>query len=284
MCYNSANDVWLNLIHRIIYSGNDVEPRGIRCREILSHTSVVDMSRCITTGRPRLGYKFLTAEAWWILTGRNDVESIKKYSSHISSFSNDGVRFDGAYGPKVVDQVRYVVETLEKDPESRQAVIEIWRPNPRPSKDVPCTIAAQWMVRKDRDNVPRLHCFDTMRSSDTWLGWPYDVFNFSMLSAYLALTLRINFKLRYLELGNLHLTAASQHLYVDPKADGANNIPYSLDDAKEIAGNFSPPEYSPLNLEDYHDPGMLVEHLANCKDGVNDGIAWVQELQGVRVG
>ena len=48
----------------------------------------------------------------------------------------------------------------------------------------------------------------TMRSSDTWLGWPYDVFNQSMTAAWIALETDKN-----LRLGKLVLNCGSQHLY-----------------------------------------------------------------------
>jgi thymidylate synthase len=155
------------------------EVRGLQTMEILSHQTEVDMSYPIVTLKARkLGYKFMCAEAWWILTGQNTVETIKPYSKEIERFSDDGVYYNGAYGPRIVDQLTYAVDCLAKDPSSRQAIIEIWRPNPRDSKDVPCTIAVQFLIR---DN--HLYCIDTMRSSDLWLGWPYDIFNFTMLSA-----------------------------------------------------------------------------------------------------
>jgi thymidylate synthase len=50
-----------------------------------------------------------------------------------------------------------------------------------------------------------------MRSSDAWLGWPYDIFSFSMISAFLALRLRM--RGLKVDLGNVYLTAGSQHLY-----------------------------------------------------------------------
>ena len=62
----------------------------------------------------------------------------------------------------------------------------------------------------------RLHCFDTMRSSDIWLGWPYDVFNMSMISRYVLLYLKSIDEIAIdhdIELGNLYLTAGSLHLY-----------------------------------------------------------------------
>jgi thymidylate synthase len=272
----SANLAWLQLLSDITETGLACAPRKLRILELLAHTTWVDMNRPIVTvpGR-KLGYRFLAAEAWWILTGHNDVASIEPYSKHIAACSNDGVRFDGAYGPRIVDQLRYVIDTLEDDPDSRQAVLEIWRPNPRPSKDVPCTLTIQWMIRDGH-----LHCIDTMRSSDAWLGWPYDTFNFSMLSAYNLLELRERAMwFDNLRLGSLYLTAGSSHLYIDPKADGAEHIPYSLNDVQRVLTQTDASEtYQPFILTEFKYPQQLIEHLEACKDK-HGRMSWMREFQ-----
>jgi thymidylate synthase len=134
------------------------------------------------------------------------VKDIAPWAPSIRRFSDDGVRFFGAYGPKVVDQIHYVVDKLDEDILTRQAVINIWRERPPKTKDVPCTLSAQWMIRHGR-----LHVIDTMRSSDCWLGWPYDVFTFTMISLMILLLLRKRGIM--LQLGSLNLHAASQHIY-----------------------------------------------------------------------
>jgi thymidylate synthase len=279
----TANNVWLDLIEGILERGSESAPRNIRIKEILSNTTVVDMRYPIVTLKERkIGFKFLAAEAWWIISGRNDVASIAPYSRHIASFSNDGYRFDGAYGPKVVDQLRYVVDTLAGDMDSRQAVLEIWRPNPRQSKDVPCTLTLQWLIR---DGC--LHCIDSMRSSDAWLGWPYDVFNFSMLSAYVLLSLKKNrVACESVRLGKLYLTAGSSHLYIAPAKDGAANIPYSCDDVRRVLDSHRSPisdrsnfsAYAPFDDSYFSDPDELLVHLERCKDGRGNR-PWLWEFQ-----
>lgn len=207
-----VNSVWINTLRHLVQDGKLAEPRNKKCRELLGWQTVVDMNMPVMSIAARkLSYKFMAAEAAWILSGDNRVSTIKKHAPRITEFSDDGLTFHGAYGPKVIDQIPYVAHALSQDRESRQAVINIWRERPVPTKDVPCTVSLQFMIR---DN--RLHCFDTMRSSDIWLGWPYDVFNMSMISRYILLYLK-NIDLdayeSTTELGNLYLTAGSMHLY-----------------------------------------------------------------------
>lgn len=205
----SATEGWLLDLATVWDDGVDVKPRGQATRELVGFRSqVVDMTQpVVTTPERKLGYKFMAAEAAWILSGDDKVATIAPYSKDIVNYSDDGHRFYGAYGPKIMDQVEYVVDSLVRDPDSRQAVLSIWRENPKPSKDVPCTLTEQFLLR---DN--ELHCVATMRSSDLWLGHVYDVFNLSMTAAYVALKLRGRTG-RMVELGDLHLTCGSKHVY-----------------------------------------------------------------------
>jgi thymidylate synthase len=204
----TATNAWLDLIAKIMASGQEHKPRNLPIREVIGNQVRFDMKHPIVLTKARnLNYKFMAAEAWWMLSGRNDTASIGEYCKAILKFSDDGKTFFGAYGPKIVSQIDYVISKLKQDPESRQAVINIWRENPPETKDTPCTISAQWLIRNDE-----LHCIDTMRSNDAWLGFPYDVFNFSMLSWHIANELRKS-GFNLLELGTFTLNAGSHHLY-----------------------------------------------------------------------
>jgi len=206
--FDCANNAWERLLQDVYQDGEISSPRGMETKEILDYTMRFDMTYPVITHPARnLGYKFMAAEAAWILSGDNRVETILPYAKRIKEFSDDGIRFFGAYGPRIVDQLSYVVDTLVKDPDSRQAVMTIWRPNPRITKDVPCTVSVQWVIREGK-----LHCLDKMRSSDAWLGWPYDVFNFSMLSAMIAVEYWMRTS-EYIEPGTFSLSATSQHIY-----------------------------------------------------------------------
>jgi thymidylate synthase len=99
---------------------------------------------------------------------------------------------------------------LKEDQDSRQAVLTIWRENPIASRDVPCTLSMQFFLRKASGEL-FLHCITNMRSNDIWLGTPYDSFNFSAISFYIALFL--NKEGIKCKLGKLTINAGSRHLY-----------------------------------------------------------------------
>lgn len=205
----SFNQVWLETLQSLVSSGEVVEVRGTESLELLGDYVEFNMGYPILTVAGRsISYDFMFAEAWWILTGRNRAEHLLESAPSYKKFSDDGIRLNGAYGPKVVDQVSYVVETLRQDPRSRQAVINIWRERPGPSKDIPCTISVQFMIRGNY-----LDCFVNMRSNDAWLGMPYDVFAMTMLAMQVGLELSYHTGNSY-QIGTMHHYAASRHLYI----------------------------------------------------------------------
>jgi thymidylate synthase len=254
----TANNVWFENVKFVHRHGETCSPRGKQIRELLCHRSIVDMNYpCVTVNAREMGFRFLMAEAAWILSGDNRVSTISPYAKAISKFSDNGYVFQGAYGPRVTEQLRYVTETLMGDMFSRQAVINIWRENPRDSRDIPCTLSLQFLIREDKLNRLRLHVIATMRSSDLWLGWVYDVFNFSMIAAWVALRLReMSEGAKVLELGNLYLTAGSQHIY-STNDDGIWKCLNTGGDAWH---------YRPLDLSTFNDPNDLMSHIVALRD------------------
>lgn len=197
-----ANSAWRSHLAMILRYGARVAPRGTPTRELLGLAFRCDVRACvIDDARRALNYRYVGLEPLWILAGRGDLAPLVRVNSKMAAFSDDGVTLAGAYGPRLVPQLPYVYATLRDDPSSRQAVATIWTPTPAKSKDIPCTIALQWLLR-DRT----LHCFATMRSSDAWLGIPYDAVVFASVTLLLASALDAT-------PGALTITAGSAHLY-----------------------------------------------------------------------
>lgn len=199
-----TNQAWIKAADAVLSYGSVVSPRGMPVKELLCQTTVTPLSHPVLTvaGR-KLNYDFMLEEARWILSGSNLLAPLTKYVKRMAQFSDDGETLAGAYGPRVVSQLDYVVEKLREDRDTRQAVMTLWTPNPQPSKDIPCTVAIDFKIREDC-----LHVQVFMRSSDVWLGLPYDIFSFSMIGCAVCERLGLQ-----LDLGRLYVTAASSHLY-----------------------------------------------------------------------
>ena len=195
--------LWHSLLGHLLRAPR-VTARGMGTREMAGVSlTLADARNNVLVSRYRdLNYRFLVAEWVWIASGRQDVESIAAYNSRIAEFSDNGETFFGAYGPRITDYWQDRLELCRRDPGTRQAVIMTYRyPPPGGTKDVPCTISLQLLPREGK-----MHMVVNMRSSDVWLGLPYDVFNFTMLQNAAAGELG-------LEVGWLRLNLGSSHLY-----------------------------------------------------------------------
>lgn len=199
---------WLSALHRLATSEDAISPRGLATREILNMSTVWDMRRPgIFVPERALSNEFMHAEAYWILSGQADVDFMKQFSQRIVDFSDSGMFYFGAYGPKFIQQVEYIYKSLAADMHTRQAVISIWRESPMASKDIPCTLSLQFIIRNGY-----IHTIANMRSSDVWLGLPYDNFNFSMMTWFIALMYN-NLTGIHVVPGKLYINAGSGHLY-----------------------------------------------------------------------
>lgn len=239
----TADQAWMNLLRTLLIEGQPVSPRGMHTLEVLHHVSLtVDLNHPVVTHPLRkLNYRFMAAEALWIQTGRNELADLTRVNPKMADYSDDGQTLAGAYGPRIRPQVPYVVKALVRDRDTRQAALTIWTPSPEPSKDLPCTIAMTFSIRNHR-----LYQHVFMRSSDAWLGVPYDIFSFSLLGIEVACLYNRMAK-EPVGLGHLTVTMTSSHLYeehwsaagaVIAKAGLTEDLPPTVDPALVAEGDF----------------------------------------------
>lgn len=151
-------------------------------------------------------------ESLWILAGRKDVEYVKQFNSNIHVYSDNGVDFHGAYGWRLrkeggQDQIEEVIDLLKTDPDTRRAVLQIWRAEKDlniKSSDVPCN---DLIFLKIRDN--RLNMTVCCRSNDViWGAYGANVVQFGTLMEYLAGRIGC-------EVGEYRQISDSFHIYLD---------------------------------------------------------------------
>lgn len=124
------------------------------------------------------------AEAIQLCAGYGMPDLTEAVSKQVANFVRDANgEVHGNYGSRVDTQIGDVVNKLRAHHRDRQAVIQIWdktldsrHRDPMP-KDIPCTLTITFGV----DTHGAVTMSVTMRSSDVWLGIPYDVFQFRQL-------------------------------------------------------------------------------------------------------
>lgn len=247
-------NVWHEHLTKVLAQGETINPRGMPTLEIPHATIEVDMRKPVLLNTQRkLNYKFMVDEAIWVASGDNTVAEITKFNKNMANYSDDGVTLSGAYGPMYKSQEDYVTKALLNDIDTRQACMTFWRTNPAPSKDIPCTVSIDFKIRNGQLNA---HVF--MRSSDVWMGLPYDVFTFSMLAHKICRN--YNFaKVGLLSPGKLYLTAASSHLYLSNHEAAVNLV----GDAAWVEDKSE----TPVSLFTTTDDGFFIE-LKKARDEI----------------
>lgn len=205
------------LLKNILHEGLPVGPRGKKTLEVVNVSARLPLARNILMSAERNpNYRFMAAEFLWMALGRRDVASLARYNKKMLAFSDDGETLAGAYGPWFKRGYPRALQLLQQDPDTRQAFIKIGQPDQGASKDVPCTVSWQFLVRRGR-----LDMVANMRSSDAWLGIPYDVYSFSQIANCVAGRLGVG-------RGDLYLNLASSHLY-EEHLEAAERVVYGED-------------------------------------------------------
>ena len=141
-----------------------------------------------------ISWKNIVVENLWFLSGDLHIGLLKKHGCKFwDHWADDDGFVPSAYGnfwrkfpvhgePDYSDQVKYVLETIRKNPNSRRMVISAWAPgNAQTSKLPPCHLLFIFNVQYDKDGEPRLCVHLTQRSCDVALGVPYNIAGYSFL-------------------------------------------------------------------------------------------------------
>lgn len=178
---------------------------------------------------------FHLIESLWMLAGRDDLATMKRYVSTFGQFSDDGKTVPAAYGKRWrgwrpqeqagltedggaylvwSDQLDWVVRRLRDNPRDRRTVIQMWDPAVDPSradaggKDVPCNLTA---LPFETDGKLNLTVF--CRSNDMVLGaYGANVVHFSFLLEYLAGRVGLG-------VGSYYQVSNNFHAYVENAGD-----------------------------------------------------------------
>ncbi len=112
------------------------------------------------------------------------------------------------------DQVRWVLNELDRDPDSRRLVISAWYPdNAQHSQLPPCHLLFIFNVQYTPEGEPRLNLHLTQRSCDIALGVPYNIAGYSFI-------LELFSRFSGIRPGLFGHTLVDAHIYT-AKADGS---------------------------------------------------------------
>jgi len=105
---------------------------------------------------------------------------------------------------RVIDQISEAVETLKTDPDSRRIIVSAWNPADIPNMALaPCHCLFQFYVAEGR-----LSCQLYQRSADVFLGVPFNIASYALLTMMMA-------QVTGLKPGDFVHTFGDAHLYTN---------------------------------------------------------------------
>ncbi|MDB5469380.1 MAG: thymidylate synthase [Caulobacter sp.] len=163
----------------------------------------------------KLHLRSIIVELLWFLRGETNIRYLK---DHGVSIWDEWANAEGDLGPvygkqwrswtapdgRVIDQIGAVVEAIRKNPNSRRHIVSAW--NPADVEDMalpPCHCLFQFFVADGR-----LSCQLYQRSADVFLGVPFNIASYALLTLMMA-------KVTGLEPGEFVHTLGDAHLYLN---------------------------------------------------------------------
>lgn len=202
---NDAFDYWYKKLT------SDMEKEESRDGEVVGEiinavTVIKDPTRNICSHIRKMNMRYAIGEMLWYMSGNKELKAIQNITSAWNRMSDDGETVNSNYGWCIeskygFNQWQFIYDMLKENPNTRQAVIHIKTADENPSKDVNCTVCLQFFIRDGK-----LYLTTYMRSNDLWMGFPYDVFQFTNMQVLMAMQLGV-------EVGTYTHIAGSLHLY-----------------------------------------------------------------------
>ena len=210
-------EAYLELMRRVRDHGVRKSDRtGTGTLSVFGHQMRFDLSQgfpLVTT--KKLHLKSIFHELIWFLAGDTNVAYLRANGVSIwDEWADDRGELGPVYGKqwrswaapdgRTIDQVKEVVETLKRNPDSRRMIISAWNPADLPDMALaPCHCLFQFYVAEGR-----LSCQLYQRSADVFLGVPFNI------ASYAALTLMMA-SVAGLKPGEFVHTLGDAHLYLN---------------------------------------------------------------------
>lgn len=226
---------YLEALEHIFVTGEDVGDRtGVGTRSVFGHQMRFNLQEgfpAVTT--KKLAWRAVVGELLWFLEGSQDERRLAEitfekdrndlvFKNTIWTANADkqgrelgytNTELEKKLGPvygvqwrnfngEGVDQIATIIEQLKTDPDSRRIILNAWNPVQLSNMALPpCHTLSQFKVINGR-----LSCQMYQRSADMFLGVPFNIASYSLLTHMLA-------QLAGLEVGDFIWTGGDCHIY-----------------------------------------------------------------------
>lgn len=208
---------YLNLLDRILREGVQKDDRtGTGTLSVFGHQMRFDLSEgfpLLTT--KKLHTKSIIYELLWFLKGDTNVRYLQEHGVRIwNEWADENGDLGPVYGHQwrswpdydggVIDQIEYVVNQIKTNPNSRRMIVSAWNVAEVNKMALPpCHTLFQFYVCNGRLSLQLYQ-----RSADTFLGVPFNIASYALLTMMMA-------QVTGLEPGDFVHTTGDTHLYLN---------------------------------------------------------------------
>ena len=220
---------YLNVVEHVLQHGErKVSRTGIDTLSTFNINYEIDLRDgfpLLTT--KEISWKNIIVENLWFLSGQRHIGLLRRHGCHFwDPWADDQGYVPSAYGNlwrqfpfhsegrlDHADQIRWVLDEISRNPNSRRLVVSAWAPgNAHDSALPPCHAFWVLNVQTDKQNQPTLCLHLTQRSCDVALGLPYNIAGYAFL-------LELFSRLSGIPVGRFAHTLIDAHVYT-AKPDG----------------------------------------------------------------
>lgn len=206
---------YLDLMQHVLAHGNDKSDRtGTGTRSVFGYQmrfNLADGFPVLTT--KKLHLKSIIHELLWFLQGDTNIRYLQENGVKIwDEWADENGNLGRVYGAQwrswrgangeTIDQIANLVEQIKRNPDSRRLIVSAW--NPAEVDDMalpPCHALFQFYVADGK-----LSCQLYQRSADIFLGVPFNIASYALLTMMLA-------QVCSLQAGEFVHTLGDAHLY-----------------------------------------------------------------------
>lgn len=208
---------YCDLLQHILDHGTEKSDRtGTGTLSVFGYQMRFDLSKgfpLVTTKKCHL--RSIIHELLWFLKGDTNVRYLQENGVKIwDEWADDNGNLGPVYGKQwrswhcpdgsTVDQITQLVSDIKANPDSRRLIVSAWNPADIPDMALaPCHCLFQFYVVNNR-----LSCQLYQRSADVFLGVPFNIASYALLTMMIA-------QVTGLEVGEFVHTFGDAHLYLN---------------------------------------------------------------------
>jgi len=258
---------YLKLLKKTLKKGEYREDRtGVGTYSLFGEKMEFDLQKgfpLLTT--KKMSFKLIAHELLWFLSSSSNVEDLHKHGVY---FWDPWADRTGELGPiygvqwrswhrniedrdEFIDQIDHVITELKNNPNSRRHIVSAWNVGELEYMNLPpCHLLFQFYV----DNENRLHCQLYQRSADMFIGVPFNIASYALLTHMIAQVVECDVGTFTHVLGDTHIysnhikqvktqlkrfTAPLPKIELNPDIDDIDD--FTIDDIKLMGYHPAPP-------------------------------------------